>query len=287
MTATASRMRNGSGRARGRAGARRDARGFTYVGLLVLLAILGLVGAAGLKMGSVLQRAAAEDELLDIGAAFSDALASYAAATPKGQLTQPPTLQELLKDPRFPTIRRHLRKLFVDPITGKSDWGLVRLGDKDSGGIIGVYSLSQSAPLKLSNFDTRFQGFDNKRHLSDWRFMAAGQAAALPPALVPPASTMTVPLSLRPGGPPPETPADEAPATAVPLVPAGAGAPAAAAPASSEPAAAPPAEPVPERGAAPAEPAPKDPAEPTEPAPKDPAAAAEAVDTAAPPEPRR
>lgn len=273
MTATASRMRNGSGRAGGRAGARRDARGFTYVGLLVLLAILGLVGAAGLKMGSVLQRAAAEDELLDIGAAFSDALASYAAATPKGQLTQPPTLQELLKDPRFPTIRRHLRKLFVDPITGKSDWGLVRLGDKDSGGIIGVYSLSQSAPLKLSNFDTRFQGFDNKRHLSDWRFMAAGQAAALPPALVPPASTMTVPLSLRPGGPPPETPADEAPA--------------AAAPASSEPAAAPRAEPVPERGAAPAEPVPKDPAEPTEPAPKDPAAAAEAVDTAAPPEPRR
>ena len=87
--------------------------GFTYIGLVVLLAILGLVGAAGMKTGSLMQRAAAEEELLDIGAAFSEALRSYAAATPKGQPVQPPSLEALLKDPRFPGTRRHLRKIFV------------------------------------------------------------------------------------------------------------------------------------------------------------------------------
>ena len=40
---------------------RLPARGFTYLGLLILLAVLGLVGAAGLKMGTLMQRAAAEE----------------------------------------------------------------------------------------------------------------------------------------------------------------------------------------------------------------------------------
>ncbi len=160
-------------------------RGFTYLGLIILLAVIALVGAAGLKMGSVLQRAAAEQELLDIGAAFSDALGSYAAATPKGQPPQPPSLQDLLKDPRFPDTRRHLRKLFVDPITGSSEWGIMRLGGQDRGGVIGVYSLSQAKPFKQANFDARFQNFENKVHLSDWKFTATGQGAVAPPPLVP------------------------------------------------------------------------------------------------------
>ena len=142
--------------------------GFTYIGLVVLLAILGLVGAAGMKTGSLMQRAAAEEELLDIGAAFSEALRSYAAATPKGQPVQPPSLEALLKDPRFPGTRRHLRKIFVDPLTGKAEWGVMTMGD--NGGITGVYSLSPSRPLKVGNFDARFVNFESKEHISDWKF---------------------------------------------------------------------------------------------------------------------
>jgi len=48
--------------------------GFTYVGLIVLVAIVGLVGAATLKVDALLRRAAAEQELLEIGAAFSEAM---------------------------------------------------------------------------------------------------------------------------------------------------------------------------------------------------------------------
>ncbi|HEY0065139.1 MAG TPA: type II secretion system protein [Telluria sp.] len=147
-------------------------QGFTYLGLIILLAILGLVGAAGLKMGTLFERAAAEEELLEIGAQFSEALRSYAAATPAGQLKQPPTLQDLVRDPRFPNPRRHLRKIFVDPITGKAEWGIVYLGEKV--GIVGVYSLSNRRPLKVANFDIRFQNMENRQRISDWKFMVAG-----------------------------------------------------------------------------------------------------------------
>lgn len=148
--------------------------GFTYLGLLILVAIIGMVGAAGLKVGSLLQRAQAEEELLEIGAEFSRALKSYADSTPRGHPTFPATLNELLRDPRVPGVRRHLRKIHVDPLTGKAEWGLVTMGE--NAGVLGVYSLSNAKPLKVANFDSRFTGFENKEKISDWKFMLPGQA---------------------------------------------------------------------------------------------------------------
>lgn len=203
-------------------------RGFTYLGLIILVAILGLVGAAGLKMGSLLQRQAAEQELLDIGAQFSDALRSYAAATPPGQPQQPPTLSALLRDPRVRQLRRHLRKLYVDPITGRAEWGL--LYQPGSNGIIGVHSLSPAAVLKVGNFEARFAGFDGKARLSEWHFMVDAQAlqpaaqvgeaglanesAALSPggAAAQPPSLFPQPISAQQEDAPPEAPQIQAPA---------------------------------------------------------------------------
>jgi type II secretory pathway pseudopilin PulG len=152
--------------------------GFTYVGLIVLVAIIGMVGAATLKVDALLRRAAAEQELLEIGAAFSQALKSYAEATPRGQPTYPPSLQELLKDPRSPAIRRHLRKIFVDPITGKAEWGIVHAGNDT--GVLAVYSLSKAKPLKVANFDGRFANLENREKISDWKFAALGQGVGQP-----------------------------------------------------------------------------------------------------------
>lgn len=176
---------------------RRLAAGFTYLGMLILLAVLGLVGAAGLKMGTLLQRAAAEEELLEIGAQFSEALRSYAAATPQGQPQQPPSLQDLLKDPRFPNPRRHLRKIFVDPVTGKAEWGILYLGDKV--GVLGVYSLSNARPLKVANFDIRFLGMENRERISDWKFLMAGGDGVAPSLLTPPNSMTGAPSLFGPG----------------------------------------------------------------------------------------
>jgi type II secretory pathway pseudopilin PulG len=177
--------------------------GFTYLGLIILVTVIGMVGAATLKIDALLRRAAAEEELLGIGAEFSAALASYAAATPRGQLPQPPTLQELLKDPRTPALRRHLRKIFVDPVTGGTQWGIVYVGDK--AGVLGVYSLSQARPLKIGNFDPRFVGFENKEHLSDWKF-----TAGLPPVQpVPPASPLVAPVPAPVAAAPPPALSEE------------------------------------------------------------------------------
>jgi len=159
-----------------RAGIRRGRQaGFTYLGLIIFVTIIGLVGAATLKIGALLQRAAAEEELLDIGAAFSAALDSYAAATPQGASPYPPSLKELLKDPRVPGVRRHLRKIFVDPLTGKAEWGVVYLGDGTTG-VVAVHSLSTAKPLKVANFDSRFAGLDNADTISAWRFKARDPA---------------------------------------------------------------------------------------------------------------
>ncbi len=163
--------------------------GFTYVGLIVLVAIIGMVTATTLKLGSLMQRRAAEEALLDVGAAFGDALKSYANASTPGQRLTPATLEELLLDPRFPTPRRHLRQIYADPITGEAKWGLLRGVDKV--GIVAVYSLSDARPIKLANFDPRFVGFDNRQRLSDWKFVATGMAAIPAPA---------------PEGPPPQQP---------------------------------------------------------------------------------
>lgn len=181
----------------------RRAAGFTYISLIILLAVIGLAAAATLRLGVTLQRAAAEQALLDIGEEFSNALRSYAAATPQGQPQQPPTLQHLLKDPRFPGTRRHLRKIFVDPMTGKAEWGVVYLGDKV--GVVGIYSLSTAKAIKVANFPQRFQAFNGREYVADWKFTRDGQdpplpkpAGALPPLFPPPPTAPPPPKPVQP-----------------------------------------------------------------------------------------
>jgi type II secretory pathway pseudopilin PulG len=181
--------------------------GFTYLGLIVLVTVIGLVGAATLKIDSLMRRAAAEEELLAVGAAFSIALDSYAAATPQGQPLHPPSLRELLKDPRTPAVRRHLRKIFVDPITGSTEWGIVYQAGQV--GVVAVYSLSQAPPLKVGNFSSRFSGFENKQHLSDWKFRAGAAVPTLPTSAPPPAAAPAASLfeaPVKPAPPPPPEP---------------------------------------------------------------------------------
>ncbi|WP_374357519.1 type II secretion system protein [Pseudoduganella danionis] len=158
---------------------RQQQSGFTYLSLLILLAILGLVTASAIKLGSVLQRSKAEQELLLIGAAFSDALQSYAEATPAGQSPLPASLNDLLRDPRFPAPRRHLRKIFVDPMTGRSEWGVVYAGD--TGGVMAIYSLSNARPVRISNFPSRYAGFSGALKISDWKFAAMSMTDNTPP----------------------------------------------------------------------------------------------------------
>ena len=125
------------------------AAGFTYVGLLVVVALFGLASVGAARILASTERAEREAELLFVGHQFRQAFRSYVQAGP-GVRQYPATLEDLLFDKRFPAPRRHLRRLYADPITGKTQWGLVGAPE---GGVMGVYSLSDREPLKRANFD--------------------------------------------------------------------------------------------------------------------------------------
>lgn len=150
----------------------RSCSGFTYIGLLILVAIMGVTLAMIGTFWHTAQQRAREQQLLFIGNQFSSAIYAYYQNPPAGGTTPgikqfPKRLEDLLQDNRQQTTTRYLRKIFADPITGKFQWGLVKGAD---GGIVGVYSLSEAAPLKTANFGKGNEKFANKKHYSEWQF---------------------------------------------------------------------------------------------------------------------
>lgn len=140
--------------------------GFTYLGVLILVAIIGAASAATVSVGALMQRRAAEEELLAIGREFRSAFTSYYYAA-NGPVKYPRELTELLKDPRFPNTRRHLRRIYPDPLTGKEAWGTI---PAPGGGIMGVYSLAEGAPIKTALFPAELPNLNGAKRYSDWTF---------------------------------------------------------------------------------------------------------------------
>jgi type II secretory pathway pseudopilin PulG len=173
----------------------RQQRGFTYIGLLIFLAILGVASALTVTVGSLLQRRANEAELLFIGAQYAAAFRSFYEATPVGQRQFPARIQDLLRDPRYPGIKRHLRKIYVDPISGSEEWGLVAA---PGGGFVGIYSLSKRAPIKIAGFGAQFALLAGKKSYSEWVF------GFVPPGGVVPVGKVTQPGAGQEAAAPPE-----------------------------------------------------------------------------------
>jgi type II secretory pathway pseudopilin PulG len=155
-------------------------QGFTYLGLLMFVVISGIALSSTGQVWHAEAQREKERELLFIGEQFQKAIGSYYESTPGGVKIYPLTLQELLEDKRFVTVRRHLRTLYRDPILGKAEWGLVR----EQGRITGVHSLSVAKPLKRDGFSGAFADFAGAEKYLDWRFIYtqnAALAAATPP----------------------------------------------------------------------------------------------------------
>lgn len=175
----------------------RAQRGFTYLGLLLSVALLGAGLAAAGSVWSVHAQREREAELLFVGNQYRRAITAYYNDVPLGQRHRfPARLDDLLLDKRWPTTNRHLRRLYADPMTGSTDWGIV---PAPSGGILGVYSRSSAVPLKRQGFGRHYEAFEDAATLQDWRFvfrpfeeegdaLAAQSSTGLP----------TVPLSALP-----------------------------------------------------------------------------------------
>ena len=149
----------------------RACRGFTYLGLMILIAVLGIgLAAVGTVWHTMMVRER-ERELLSIGAQFGRAIALYQArhGGPPAERF-PKQLEDLLDDPQQLPPQRYLRKLYRDPFTGKPEWGLLLNG---AGRIVGVYSLADGTPMKRQGFPPGYDAFVGAESYADWKFTSA------------------------------------------------------------------------------------------------------------------
>lgn len=142
--------------------------GFTYLGILIALALFGVALAATGDVWRTAAQREREQELLFVGNQFRNAFSTYYGFTPAGKPRYPRALEDLVEDNRFPVPRRHLRRVYADPMTGKPDWVLL---DAPGGGIAGVQSRSEAKPLKTGNFAPPDLKFEGAERYSDWKFV--------------------------------------------------------------------------------------------------------------------
>ncbi len=204
----------------------RGQEGLTYLWVLLMVAGLGWGLAAVAQLWTTYAARERERELLFVGEQFRRAIASYYESTPQPMKQFPRALADLIEDRRFPIPRRHLRRLYADPMSGTRDWGLVLAADKS---IMGVYSKGQGTAFRTSLPKTvTLEGDGYGR----WQFVyvigapatgaggapsASGVAASPPtgiPSQVPAAGLVPVDISTAPSAPAPvpvQKPQTEAP----------------------------------------------------------------------------
>jgi type II secretory pathway pseudopilin PulG len=157
--------------------ARREG-GFTYLAVLVLVVVMGIALSGTGQYWSTTMKRERETELLFRGDRIRRAIEAYHRFG-----GWPKDLEELVEDRRAPVVRRFLRKIYRDPMTKDGNWVLIQ---GRGGGIRGVHSASDGAPLKTGNFPPGYERFESAEAYADWRFVA-GQDTA--PAETPPAET--------------------------------------------------------------------------------------------------
>lgn len=154
------------------------ARGFTYLGMLFLVALTAAALAALGQAWTTAAQREKERELEWRGGEIARAIASYAKAStnPPGQY--PRSLDDLLIDRRGVNARHHLRRAYVDPFTLQPDWVLVP-DAAQPGRFSAVHSRSEHVLLKEIQQDG-----GTARKASERVFSAAAYAsdgAPIPP----------------------------------------------------------------------------------------------------------
>jgi hypothetical protein len=142
--------------------------GFTYLAVLLLVVALGAGLAAYGELASHAHQRERETELKWIGEQFREAIGLYYQRTPGATKRYPARIEDLIEDRRFLTPQRYLRKIYHDPMTGKSEWGLVFAPE---GGISGVHSLSAARSLSVARIGSAAKQLSEGAPYLDWRFV--------------------------------------------------------------------------------------------------------------------
>jgi type II secretory pathway pseudopilin PulG len=122
-------------------------RGAIYPILLISILVIGVATAGVAEVWSTQVKREKEEELLFRLGEFRRAIARYRADHNR----LPKELKDLLDDRTQLQRRRYLRRIYADPLTGKADWKLDLLADRDGtvAGIRDVHSQAEGKPLKV------------------------------------------------------------------------------------------------------------------------------------------
>lgn len=141
--------------------------GFTYLSVLFMITVLGLAAGTAGRFWSFEAHREREEELIFRGRQIKAAIERYYFESP-GAKSYPRSLEDLVKDPRYPAAKRYLRKIYPDPITRQSDWEVIKAPD---GGIMGVKSTSGAEPIKKKGFLFGLKGFEERNSYNEWLFV--------------------------------------------------------------------------------------------------------------------
>jgi type II secretory pathway pseudopilin PulG len=148
----------------------RSGRGYSYLAVLFLVALTAASLATLGQAWSTAAQREKERELEFRGREIVRAIAAYRRAAPPGQL--PRSLEELVEDRRGPVPRHHLRRLYIDPFTGKPDWVLVP-DPAQPGRFVAVHSRAPQPLLRVMAPDGSVIAT-----AESWVFAASGAASA-------------------------------------------------------------------------------------------------------------
>lgn len=143
----------------------KDERGLAYLAALFMIVLLGLSLMMTSAVYSKVSKRDKEEELLFRGQAYQKAIESYMKSG-KGNMVFPMSLEVLLKDKRVPGTKRHIRKLYLDPVTGE-DFEPIKAGNQ----IIGVRSKSKDMVIKKDKFPAAIYFFEGKTTYNEWKFV--------------------------------------------------------------------------------------------------------------------
>lgn len=180
-----------------RKAAQRRHRGYALMLALVLLLLVSMGTLLAVERAQLLGQREKEAQLLWAGDQYRRAIGSYLQYAPVGRNELPRTLEDLLEDRRGAELRRHLRRIYEDPMTGRIDWVVERQGDR----IIGVRSSSGAMPLRRVGFSPADANFGSARTYRDWLFAAVVADGANPAAGAAPPAQGQPPTVPAPGSP--------------------------------------------------------------------------------------